>query len=182
MQISTGIWRLCQFFHQFRILRRGQSVADALGFQIQRAPNGFRAGIFAGVRGQAQAVVCGIRVGITKKFGRSFLLIAAHANGGDMAITATYRPSEDIARCAGAEVADRIENPEQGNAEVALAPLAATFHAFEDGRRNPAPPQAHSHRYVDFGMKHVLGFELSHQPVGNDFIVLGSFAGPRSRS
>src|SRR3982074_128078 len=74
---------------------------------------------------------------------------------------------------AGPKLADRVEDPQQGNAEVALPLLASAIQAFEDGLEILLAPQTDSHGHVHFGMEHVFPFELFHQAVGDELIVVG---------
>src|SRR5580692_926965 len=84
-------WNLAlgEFFDQVGIVGGGEGVANALGVQVECSPDGFWRSGFAGVRGQAQAVVFGVGVDAAEKFGRSFLFVAANADADDLAVSIT---------------------------------------------------------------------------------------------
>ena len=52
----NGNLPLGEFLNQIGIVLRGQTVADALGSEVQGAPDGFRPGGFAGVHGSVQSM------------------------------------------------------------------------------------------------------------------------------
>ena len=110
-QISIGNLAGGKFFHQFRVLRGGKSVSDALRAEIKRAPDGFRTGIFTGMGSEVQSVIGGICVDLAKQLGRSFLLVAAETDGHDVSFPMASRDLEDLASGGRPELAHRIENP-----------------------------------------------------------------------
>src|ERR1700730_16382195 len=81
---------------------------------------------------------------------------------------------EHRAGSTGPKLADRVEDPQQRNAEVALPLLAPAIEAFEDGIEVLLAPQTDSHCNVHFGVQHVFPFELFHQAVGDELIVVGA--------
>ena len=164
---------LCKLFDEIGIVEGGKTVADALGTEVERSPDRFRRAAFACVCGQAHAVVCGPGVGIAKKFGWGFLLIAADADGDYVAVVILNRELEDFLRGFGAELADGVEDPEQGDAEVACATGAAAVEAFEDGGEILLAPEADSDRNIHFGVQHAFFFQALHQAVGDEFVVFG---------
>src|SRR5450755_2776361 len=116
-----------EFLHQLRILSGGKAMANAFGPQIQRSPNRFRAGVLAGVGGQAESIVSGVGIGLAEKLWRGFLLVAADADSGYVAIAVEHGLLKHRLGGFRAEVTHRIEDPEQRNTEVMLAALAATI-------------------------------------------------------
>src|SRR5262249_14655197 len=68
---------LRQFFNEFGILGRCESVADALGLQIQCSPDRFWPNAFSGMSGEMQSMIGGSGKSIFEEFGRTLLLIAA---------------------------------------------------------------------------------------------------------
>ena len=164
---------LGKFFEQIRIMERGEAVTDALGAQIERAPNGFGRASLAGVGGQAQAVVGGPSVSVAEQFGRSFLLVAADADADDLAVMVAHGKLEDFLRGLGAELADGVEDPEQRDAEVAGAARASAVETFENGGEILLAPKADSNRNVNFGVQDVFFLQPLHQAVGDQFVVVG---------
>ena len=73
---------LGQLLQQFRIFGGSEGVADAFGFEIERAPDGFRSGAFSGVDGEMKAVLGGAMVNRGEPFGRAGALVAANPEGG----------------------------------------------------------------------------------------------------
>jgi len=89
---------LREFFDEIGIVESGEAVANALGAQVQRAPDGFRGAGFSSVRGKAQAVVGGPDVGVAEKLRRRFLLVASDADADDLAVVIADSKLEDFLR------------------------------------------------------------------------------------
>src|SRR6267154_1270871 len=136
---------LGELFDQIGIVEGGKAVTDALGAQVERPPHGFGWTGFASMRSQPQAMVGGPRVGVAEKLGRSFLLVAANADAYNFAVVITNRKLENCLRGLRAELADRVENPDKGNTEVARATGTATIQTLEDGAEILLAPQADTH-------------------------------------
>src|ERR1019366_1171194 len=96
-------------------------MADAFGTEVERSPDGFWRAGFAGMRGQAQAVVGGPGVGVAEKFWRRFLLVAADADGDDLSVMIANGKLEDFLGAVGSELAHGVEDPDERDAEVARA-------------------------------------------------------------
>src|SRR5262249_54245858 len=139
-----GNLALGEFFDQFRILVRGQSVADSLRTEIQRAPDGFRPGILAGMGCEAQPLVFGIGILLTKKLGRAFLFVSPDTDADHVSIAIFCRQLEHSPCRFGTELAHGVEDPEQRYVEICFAALTATFQAFEDGVEVLLAPEAHT--------------------------------------
>src|SRR6185312_5831437 len=76
--------------------------------------------------------------------------------------------------CGGVtELADSVEDPEQGNSKIALTPLAAALEAFKDGVEILLAPQADANGDINFRMEHVLRFQRFHEPVSDQLVVVG---------
>src|SRR5579859_1638668 len=121
-----------QFFDQIGILCSANGVADALRVQIERSPNGFRRTGFAGMRRQVQTMVLGIRVHTAEKFGRSLQFISADTDADHMLVLVACRQLEYFLCLLYAEVASGVENPQEGDAEIARAAAASTLEAFKN--------------------------------------------------
>src|ERR1700674_697388 len=162
---------LGQFFDQFRILRGSQAVTDAFRFEIQRAPDGFGPCTLARVRREMKTVLRAERIGACEPLWRTGTLVAANAEGNHVAIMKLDREVEHPLRFLGAELANRIEYPQQRNAEVFLSALAATFQALENRGEVLLAPEANTDRNNDLRMQNVLRFQPLHQPVGDQLVV-----------
>src|SRR5437016_7240067 len=106
-----GNLSLRQFFDQFGILPGMQTVANTFGSQIQCAPNGIRAGGFAGVGSEVQAVLSAIGINVAKKLGRGPPLVASNAEADNVTLFVAYCEFRDRLSRLGAEVAHSVKNP-----------------------------------------------------------------------
>ena len=66
---------LCQQFHQLRVKLRGETVADALGTNVERGPDALRPGILSRVAGKAQAIGFGFGVQFFERLGAGNTLV-----------------------------------------------------------------------------------------------------------
>src|SRR5260370_24616560 len=101
-----------QLFNQFRILRGSKAVADAFRFEVQRAPYGFRPGIFTRVRREMKTALRGARVNPRKPLRRPTTLVAANAEGNYVAIAKVDGEIEHALSLLCAELANGIEYPQ----------------------------------------------------------------------
>ncbi len=163
---------LGKLFDEIGIVEGGERVADAFGAKIERAPNGFRRAVLAGVRGQAHAVVGGPGVSVAKKFRRGFQFVAADADADNFAIMIANGELEDVLRGFRAELPDSVEDPDKRDAEVASAAGAAAIEAFEDGGEILLAPEADANRNVNLGVQNILFFQALHQAVGDEFVIV----------
>src|SRR6202521_2087287 len=163
---------LGQFFDQFRILRGSQAVTDAFRFEIQRAPDGFGPCTLARMRREMKTVLRAARIGGCEPLWRTGTLVAANAEGNHVAIMKLDREVEHALRFLGAELANRIEYPQQRNAEVFLSALAATFQALENRGEVLLAPETDADRNNNLRMQNVLRFQPLHQPVRNQLVVV----------
>src|SRR6202041_3929386 len=130
-------------------------------------------GGFTGVGGEMEAVLGGAGVDGGEPFGRAGALVASDAEGGDVAVAELDGKVEGGLGFFGSELADGVEDPEERDAEIFFAALAAAFQAFEDGREILLAPEADADGDDDLGVEEVLGFEALHQAVGDEFVVCG---------
>ena len=147
-------------------------MADALGVEIQRSPNGFGGTGLPGMSGQAHAMIPSVGINAAKKFRRSFHFIPPDAYSDDMAILVVDCEFEDLLRLFHAEVTSRVENPKQRNAEITSSASAATLQAFEDGSEILLAKQADSDRDIDLGMQNVFFLEPLHQAMRNKLVII----------
>ncbi len=149
-------------------------MSDAFGFEIQRAPDGFWSSVFTRMSGEMKAMLRPASVDRGEPFSRSSAFIAADAEGDHIAIVKLDRQIEHTLRFLRAELPNGIEDPQQRNAEVFLAALAAAFEAFEDRGKILFAPQTDADRNDDFSVQNILRFQAFHQSVRNQFVVFGS--------
>ena len=171
---------LGEFLDQVGILVRGQSVADALGTQVQRAPDRFRTGGLARVCGQTQPVFGAIRIYFAEQLRTGLALVAADPESHHVSILILDRQFGDPLRFSGSELPHRIEDPQQRHAEIARAlgsrprsrpsKIAAKF-CF---RYRHTPD-----RDVDLGVKHILCLEPLHHAIRDEFVVCRSLSDAR---
>src|SRR5437879_1146557 len=91
---------------------------------------------------------------------RSAAFISANADASHIAITQEGGRLKDLFCSLGAEVANSVEDPKQGGAEVFLSSLTSSFQAFKDGFERLASPVDYANAYVDLGMEHILRSQL----------------------
>ena len=87
-------------------------MANAFGVKVDRSPNRFRAGGLSRVRGEAEAIVGGISVGIAEEFGRGLLLVTADSDGDHVAVAIADGQFKHLLCGLDSEVADGIEDPQ----------------------------------------------------------------------
>ncbi len=109
-------------------------MADAFGADVDGGPDGLGAGGLAGVGGEVEAGVAGFGVGLAEVFGGAAGLVAADADADDGGVVAAEFGglAEDACALFGAEVADGVDEPEDGGAEVLLGADAAGLDGGED--------------------------------------------------
>src|SRR5260370_11517045 len=111
------------------------------------------------------------RIGACEPLWRTRTLVAANAEGNHVAIMKLDSEVEHALRFLGAELANRIEYPQQRNAEVLLSALAATFQALENRGEVLLAPEADTDRNNTLRMQNALRFQPLHQPVGDQLVV-----------
>src|SRR5215813_9216760 len=99
---------------------------------------------------QAQPLGGGFLVQMLEAFGRSLLLNPANANADNVAVPEMGSKGKNFFRRFHAEVANGVEDPQQGNAELTLAAPAAVLQAFKYGLKRLSSPVNHAHAHVHF--------------------------------
>ena len=163
-----------QFLDQVGILGGAERVTDPLGVEVERAPDGFGGPCFAGVHGQVQPVIFGVGVDTAKKLWRRLDLIASDADSHDVAVLVVRSELEHFLCFFDAEVAGRVENPEQRDAEIARSAGASAFESFKDCLKILLAVKAHTDRDIDFSVQNIFFFQLLHQAVGREFVIIGA--------
>src|ERR1700733_6652222 len=109
-------------------------MPETFGADGERFPDGRRAGRFAGVVGQAQACVARFSVESAKRLGTGDTLVASQADADDGVIFGAQLRcfAKDAFGFGHSEVADGVEDPVEGDAQLLLAALAGSFKAGKD--------------------------------------------------
>ena len=101
----------------------------------------------------------------SKQLRRSFHLVTADPDTHDMTVLVADRELENFLRFFHSKMASSIEDPEQGNSEVARSADPSTLKSFEDGREVLLSIKTHTNRDVYLGMQHCLFFQSLHESV-----------------
>ena len=118
-------------------------------------------------------MTCGVFVDFAKLLRPSFSLVAADSDPCDIVCLEANRFVHNPPCFVDSEVADRVEDPIERHAEVALATLASTLGAFEQRSEFLASPMHHAGRDIDLGMNNALRVQLLHHAISNQFVVVG---------
>lgn len=163
------------------VVLRGQGVADALGADVDGGPDGGGTGDGAGglarVDGEAETGGAGFGVDLAELLGGAAGFVAADANADDAGVLVAEfsRQAEDVGGLFDAEVADGVDDPEDGGAELALGADAGALdgvHDRGDGElRLEAGEDAPGD--VDLGVDDALVGEVADHVVGNQLEVVG---------
>src|SRR5271155_1011680 len=94
----------------------------------------------------------GAGINSRKPLRRPGKLVAADAEGNHISIMKLDGEIEHALRLLGSELPYGVEDPEQGNAEVLLAALAAAFQPFKNGGKILLAPEADADRNNNLGM------------------------------
>src|SRR5580692_4460016 len=89
-----------------------------------------------------------------------------------MAVAVADGEIENFLRFFDAEMAGRVENPEQGNSKVAGSAGSSALEAFKNGGEILLAPQTYAHRNVHLGVQDRFFFQALHEPVSNQFIIV----------
>ena len=155
----------------------GECVADALGADGESLPEGFRAGGFAGMVGEAEACVAGASVESTEGLGAGAALVATETDADDGGILATHFGgfAEDALRLLDSKVADGVEDPVNRETQLEGSALAGAFESlkdrFEAARIEVAPHINDADRDINFGMNYALSGKLLHHAPGREFVI-----------
>src|SRR5207302_1681890 len=155
-----------------RAKAQGQNPSDALGTQIESAPDGFWPCAFARMCGEPESMFGGIGVWVAKKLWHRATLVTADTKPNDIAVVIAHCKLCYPLRFRRSKLPHRIKNPEKSYAEVALASHAAAFQSFEDRVELLLSPQAHAYRNVNFGVQNVFRFEPLHQAISDQLVVV----------
>ena len=152
-------------------------MADALGADGKCFSNGVGAGGFAGVVGEAQACAACLLVEGAKGLGAGAALVSAEADADDgRVVIAHFRSlAEDAVGFLNGEMANGVEDPVEGEIELAGGALAGALERFKDGlegaRIEVAPHVDDADGDVDLGVDDALLGELLHHAPGDEFVV-----------
>ena len=156
-----------------------EGVADTLGSDGERLPDGLGAGGFAGVVGEAQAGGLGSRVEMAERLGAGATFVSAKtdADDGGVVLAQLGGFAEDAIGFLDGEVADRVKDPIEGEPKFARGAFAGALEAGKDGleasRIEVAPHIDDADGDEDLGVDNALRGELLHHVPGDDFVVFG---------
>lgn len=157
------------------IVDGGEGVAEALGADVQGAPDAFGADGFAGMGSEAQTGGAGFGVEIAEGLSGGAALVSADADADDGRELGAHLGgfAEDAGGFVGAEVADGVEDPEEGEAELGFGAGAGALHAVKQRLEVAAAPVIDdADGDVDLGMNDALAGEaLGHAP-GDQLVIL----------
>jgi hypothetical protein len=128
------------------------------------------------VAGEVKAGGLGFGVEIAEILGGAEELIATNADADDAGVEVLELGGlfEDAGSGFYAEVADGVDDPEEGDVEVALGAEAAGFDGGDDLVDVEAVlPVEDADGDVDLGVADALGGEIAEHVVGNEFVVRG---------
>ena len=155
-------------------------MADALGADGERFPDGFGAGGFAGVVGEAQTGGAGLGVEGAEWLGAGDALVSAEADADDGRVLGAHFGgfAEDALGFFDGEVADGVEDPVERETQLKRGALAGAFEAGEDRLKargiEIAPHIDDADGDVDLGMDDALRGELLHHAPGCELVVFGA--------
>ncbi len=162
---------------QFRIVDGGEGVTEALGADVQGAPDAFRADRFAGVGGEAETGFASFGIEVAERLGGGAAFIPADSNADDRGEARAELGgfAEDAGGFLDAEVANSVKDPIEGEAKLGFGAGAGALHAIEQRLEfATAPVVDHADRDVDLGVNHALTSEaFSHAP-GGKLVIVGS--------
>jgi len=171
-----GDLALDEDFDEVGVLLRGEGVADALGADVDGGPDALRAGVLAGVAGEAEAGGFSFEVEIAELVGGAEELVASNADADDAGVERLELGgfAEDAGAGVDAEVADGVDDPEERDVEVGFGAGAAAF----DGGDNEVDVEAvlpveDADGDVGFGMADALLGEVAEHVVGDELVVGG---------
>ena len=171
-----GDLALGEDFDEVGVVLRGEGVADALGADVERGPDALRAGVFAGVAGEAEAGGFGFGVELAELVGGAEEFVAADADADDAGVLVLELGGfvEDAGAGFEAEVADGVDDPEQRDVEVGFGAGAAALdggHDFVDVEA--VLPVEDADGDVGFGVADALCGEVAEHVVGDELVVGG---------
>src|SRR5579859_4837371 len=147
-------------------------MSKAFRADVQGRPNRLRSAGLARVCGSPKAVIGGIAIEIFERLGRAAAFVTADTDSYNVALSVADREFEDALCRLDSKVADRVEDPENRDAEVALAALASALNAFEHRLEVMLPPMHDSDRDIYLGMQHPLLVQPLHHPVSGQLKIV----------
>ena len=156
-----------------------QGVADALGADGEGLPDGFGAGGFTGVVGEAQTGFAGAGVEGAEGLGAGASLVAAEADADDGGVSLAQfcGLTKDALGLFEGEMAYGVEDPIERDAEFVSGAQAGAFEGFKDGFEaagiEVAPHVNDADGDEDLGVNDALVVELLQHAPGDEFVVAG---------
>ena len=175
-----GDLALGEDLQEFGVVLGGEAVADAFGADVDGGPDA--GGAFdgaaglAGVGGEAEAGGAGFGVEVFEEGCGAARLVAADADADDGGVLGAELGglAEDAGGLFGAEVADGVDEPVDGGAELALAAQAAALDGGDEWLDlGVLPVVDDAEGDVDLGVDDALGGEGADHVVGDELVVVG---------
>ena len=174
MQSSTGIWRWASSSIRSASWAAVNPWPIRSDAQVQRSPDRFRRACLTSVRGQTQTLVGGVGVNAAEQFRRCLHArrrqCRLQRHGGPV----SHRQFENFLRFLDSEVAGCVEDPEQRHSEIASATGTSALQTLKDRGEILLAKKTDANRDIDLGVQHVLFFQALHEPVRDEFVVVGS--------
>src|SRR5712691_6691553 len=160
--------------HQLAVLPGVQAMANALGAEVDCAPHRFRPGSLAGVHREPQSALAAATVDLAKKLRRAAALIAANAKANDTRalLTAAHSLFHHALCSIRPEVAHRVKDPEQRDAEIFLSTHAPGLDAAKNFAELLSAPVHHAYTHIHFRVQHVLRAQALHHAIGDELVVV----------
>ena len=111
------------------------------------------------------------RVAVAKKFGRSFLFVAANADADHTAIVVADGKLKNLLCSFSAKLPDRVENPKQRNPEVALTARATAIQSFGHGGKSCLRHRQTPTEIINLGVQNIFFSQMLHQPMSDDLVI-----------
>ena len=167
-------------FEELGVVLGGEAVADALGADVDGGPDA--GGAFdgaaglAGVGGEAEAGGGGFGVGVAEEGcgAAGFVATDADADDGGVLTAELGGLAEDAGGLVGAEVADGVDEPVEGGAELLLGADAGALDGGDEGLDvGLLPVIDDAEGDVDLGVDNALGGQGADHVVGDELVVVG---------
>ena len=155
---------------------RGERVADAFGADVDGRPDGLGTDRFPGVRGEVQAGGRRFGVELAEGIGGAARFVSTDADAGDGRVVAMELGglAEGTRGFLHPEMADGIDEPENGGAEVGLRAGAAAFDGGEDlVHIEAAEVIEDAEGDIDLGVADALEGEIANHVEGDELVVGG---------
>src|SRR5215469_1925017 len=146
-------------------------MTEALGAQVDRAPDRFWPSGLTGMTGQAKSFGLRSQKRRAEYLRRTAAFVAADSEADHLAVAVFEGEINNGLGLFHAKLAHRIKQPQHGNTKIALPALASAFHTGKERIEIELAHQAHPHGAIDFGVQNVLCSQALHHAVGDQLVV-----------